>query len=199
MNITNTLTPFEVLDQSNRLKLYYYLRLAISVLWVVAAFSVGMMSNTVAVILLVAYPAWDALANWLDAKGSGGFAKNPSQTLNIVMSIVTTLSVLVASTKSMNAILGVYGVWAIVSGLLQLVTAVRRWRVFGAQWAMILSGAQSALAGVFFFHMASTLPTASIGNVAPYAAFGAFYFGVSAISLTIMCARMKKTLTSQTT
>ena len=156
-----------------------------------------MMSSTAALLLLVIYPAWDALANWLDAKGSGGLARNPFQTINVIMSGITTLSVLLASTRGLNAILGVFGVWAIVSGLLQLATAVRRRRIFGAQWAMILSGAQSALAGIFFFHMASTLPAVSIGNFAGYAAFGAFYFGISAISLTIMCKRMQKNLKAQ--
>ena len=44
----------------------------------------------------------------------------------------------------------IFGAWAILSGLLQLGTAVRRWKRFGAQWAMVLSGGQSALAGGFF-------------------------------------------------
>ncbi len=98
----------------------------------------------------------------------------------------------------MNAILAVFGAWAILSGILQLATGVRRWKLFGAQWAMILSGAQSALAGGFFIKEATSLASVNIGHVAPYAAFGAFYFGISAVSLTIMCARMKKNLRAQT-
>jgi len=67
----------------------------------------------------------------------------------------------------------------------QLLTAVRRWKTNGAQWAMILSGAQSALAGLFFVKMAGGTQVIGIVNVAPYAAFGAFYFLVSALWLSV--------------
>ncbi|RUW78714.1 DUF308 domain-containing protein, partial [Mesorhizobium sp. M2A.F.Ca.ET.067.02.1.1] len=78
-----------------------------------------------------------------------------------------------------------YGVWAVFSGAFQLLTAVRRWKTNGAQWAMILSGAQSALAGLFFIKMAGGTEAIGIANVAPYAAFGAFYFLVSAVWLSV--------------
>ena len=184
----------ETLDRSNYLKRYYYLRLTVSALWILASVTLGMTSTTWSLVLLVVYPAWDALANWLDANRSGGLAKNPPQTINLLVSAVTGLSVLLASQRSMNAVLAVFGAWAFLSGGLQLATAVRRWRQVGAQWAMILSGAQSALAGVIFAHQASSLTLVSIGTVIGYAAFGAFYFGVSAISLTIAGFRMKTAL-----
>ena len=50
---------------------------------------------------------------------------------------------------------------------------------------MILSGGQSALAGIFFVKMAGEIADVGITNVAPYAAFGAFYFLVSAVWLTV--------------
>jgi uncharacterized membrane protein HdeD (DUF308 family) len=64
-----------------------------------------------------------------------------------------------------------------------LITGVRRWRTFGAQWGMILSGAQSMLAGVFFATQACVAKVPTILDVAPYAAFGALYFLVSAALL----------------
>jgi hypothetical protein len=54
---------------------------------------------------------------------------------------------------------------------------------------MVLSGAQSTLAGLFFVHVAWGTGTPSIVDVAPYAAFGAFYFAVSAIWLSVADAR----------
>ena len=54
-----------------------------------------------------------------------------------------------------------------------------------------LSGAQSALAGIFFVKMADGAATIDITNVAPYAAFGAFYFLVSAVWLTVSDARRR--------
>lgn len=171
------------------LKRYYFLRFGVSAAWVAAAFTVAKGAPSLAAIMLVAYPAWDALANLYDARQNGGLGRNQSQMLNSVVSVLTALAVAVALSRSMHAVLAVFGVWAVLSGVLQLTTGVRRWKSFGAQWAMILSGAQSALAGLFFVKMASGDQPASILDVAPYAGFGAFYFLVSAIWLAVSEAR----------
>jgi uncharacterized membrane protein HdeD (DUF308 family) len=112
--------------------------------------------------------------------------------LNFFVSIVTTAAVAIAVCRSMYDVLFVFGIWAAFSGILQLVTAVRRWKSSGAQWVMILSGAQSVLAGVFMVKLAGGDAPVGIANVAPYAAFGAFYFLVSAVWLTISDARKAK-------
>lgn len=44
-----------------------------------------------------------------------------------------------------------FGVWAALSGVLQLCHAVARWKRSGAQWGMVSNGARSALAGVLLF------------------------------------------------
>ena len=164
---------------------YYFLRAGISAAWVAAAFTIGATNPVAAGILLVLYPAWDAVANARDAHVNGGFQANGSQTLNMVISALVAVAVAVALQMNMHIVLSIFGGWAILSGLLQLITGVRRWRLYGAQWAMILSGAQSALAGAFFIKQSTgpTLPV--ITTIAPYAAFGAFYFLISAIALTL--------------
>ncbi|RUW35850.1 MULTISPECIES: DUF308 domain-containing protein [unclassified Mesorhizobium] len=167
------------------LKSYYFLRFAVSAAWVALAFTVAKDSPPFAAVMLVAYPLWDALANYIDARRTGGLGRNKSQLLNLVVSVITAIAVTIALGHSMNAVLSVYGVWAVGSGVFQLLTAVRRWKTNGAQWAMILSGAQSALAGLFFVKMAAGTETIGIANVAPYAAFGAFYFLVSAVWLSV--------------
>jgi hypothetical protein len=68
---------------------------------------------------------------------------------------------------------------------------VRRRKTYGAQWAMILSGAQSALAGALFAKMATGTQVDALATVASYAAFGAFYFLVSALWLTAKGARAR--------
>ena len=118
--------------------------------WVALAFAVGRQSAAGAAVLLVVYPAWDALANFVDLSRSGGMAANRTQAVNVAISAVTTLAVFPALNAGLPSVLTVFGVWAILSGALQLGTAVRRWKLAGAQWVMILSGAQSALAGLFF-------------------------------------------------
>ena len=175
------------------LKGYYFTRFAVSAAWVALAFTLGKAMPGLAAVMLVAYPLWDALANYVDAQRSGGLGRNKTQMLNFVVSVLTAAAVAVALGKSMNAVLAVFGVWAIFAGLFQLATAVRRRKTAGAQWAMILSGAQSALAGAFFVKTATSAATVGITDVAPYAAFGAFYFFVSAIWLTVSDARRKPT------
>jgi hypothetical protein len=177
-------------DQDQWLKRYYYARALFSIVWVAALLTIGTKLPAVAAVLLVAYPAWDAAANWVDATSSGGLALNRTQRINVWVSGVAALAVAFALSQGMNAVLAVFGVWAVLSGLFQLATAIRRWKS-GAQWAMVLSGAQSALAGIFFVKMAGGAATIDITNVAPYAAFGAFYFLVSAVWLTVSDARRK--------
>ncbi|WP_227309852.1 DUF308 domain-containing protein [Acidisoma cellulosilyticum] len=118
-------------------------------------------------------------------------ASNKSQMLNFVISVATTLAVAIALTKSMNAVLAVFGVWAALSGLFQLVTGLRRWKSYGAQWAMILSGGQSVLVAAHFVAKARGHAPVDVTTVAPYAAFGAFYFLVSGVWLLVSDARRR--------
>jgi hypothetical protein len=168
---------------------YYLIRTAFSAIWVVLAFSVGQHFPASAVALLVVYPAWDALANYIDASQNGGVARNPTQAINVVISAITTLAVIVG--LRFNWVLGVFGAWAILSGLLQLATAVRRWKRLGAQWAMILSGGQSALAGAFFLVQGGASLHPAIAKVAGYAAVGAVYLLVSSLWLSVGQLRRK--------
>jgi uncharacterized membrane protein HdeD (DUF308 family) len=146
----------------------------------------------VAAVLLIVYPAWDAIANYVDAARNGGLENNRSQAINVVASWLMTVAVIVALTMSMNWVLGAFGLWAIFSGLLQLSAAIRRWKTNGGQWAMILSGGQSAVAGAFFIAQAQMPEAPSIANLAGYAGLGAFYFLVSAVWLTVGEKRLKR-------
>lgn len=170
---------------------YYAVRGAVSLAWVAAALIIGSTSATIAGALLLLYPAWDAVANVIDARQHGGLRNNPTQAFNMVVSVLTTVAVGIALTVSLNAVLGVFGVWAAMSGLLQLATAVRRWRRAGAQWVMIISGVQSTAAGAMFVLAAGAPETPSVADIVPYAAFGAFYFLVSAAWLTVSAARRR--------
>ena len=185
MTMRDRETSSDIADSTQWLKQYYFLRAAFSVAWVIAAFAVAPSSAVVAATLLVAYPAWDAAANYLDALCSGGLNQNRTQGLNVLVSLLTAIAVALALQVSMNWVLGIFGAWAMLSGLLQLGTALRRWKRFGAQWAMVLSGGQSALAGGFFIFQATMPAIPSIANVAGYAAVGALYFLVSAVWLTV--------------
>jgi uncharacterized membrane protein HdeD (DUF308 family) len=125
-----------------------------------------------------------------------GLRRNRTQAFNTVVSSLTTVAVALGLAASRNAALAVFGVWAALSGLLQLATALRRWRRAGAQWLMILSGAQSAAAGAMFPRQASASELPGVTDIAPYAAFGAFYFLVSAAWLLVSAARRRRLATA---
>jgi hypothetical protein len=56
---------------------------------------------------------------------------------------------------------------------------------------MIISGAQSVLAGAAFTAMSASA-TSGLSTVAGYSAFGAFWFLVSVITLTIRGRRVQR-------
>jgi uncharacterized membrane protein HdeD (DUF308 family) len=176
--------------QEGWLRVYYFTRAAFSIAWVLAAVGLGRQSPGIGAALLVVYPAWDALANLVDGTRSGGLARNRNQAINVVASLAVAAAVAIAL-PDMHRVLAVFGAWAILSGLLQLGAALGRWKSHGAQWAMILSGAQSALAGAFFIFQAGMPEAPSIATVTGYAGFGAFYFLVSALWLSAGALRRK--------
>lgn len=166
------------------LKRYYTVRALFSIVWVALAFTIGRSLPPAAVALIIAYPLWDCLANYVDGSRNGGLSANPTQLLNVVVSAMVTLAVIAVVPHGFDTIVAVIGVWATLSGILQLATAVRRWRSADAQWPMILSGAQSGLAGVFMVKRAAGASlTLGVADIAPYAAFGAIYFAISALAL----------------
>ncbi len=176
--------------QEGWLKTYYFTRAAFSLAWIFAALNTMRHGWGIEAVLLVGYPAWDALANLVDGRRSGGLARNRAQALNVAVSLAVAGAVAVAL-PDMHRVLAVFGAWAILSGLLQLGAGLQRWKTAGAQWAMVLSGAQSALAGGFFIFQAGQAAIPSLATVTGYAGFGAFYFLVSALWLSAATLRRK--------
>lgn len=165
------------------LRNFYFLRALAAFAWVALASLSSSASRLVVGALLVLYPAWDAIANVIDARRSGGWQANPGQKFNALTSVVIAVCMAVVFTLRGNAggVL-VFGVWALLAGLFQLAVGIRR-RKLGGQAFMMISGAQSALAGVVFSIQAFGA-TPGIAQLAPYAAFGGFYFLLSALWLT---------------
>jgi uncharacterized membrane protein HdeD (DUF308 family) len=167
----------------NTLRNFYLLRAGVAFAWVAAVLLSSPAPTALAGTLLVLYPAWDALANLLDARRSGGLRANPGQSFNALVSAVTAVAMAIAFALHGNAggVL-VFGTWALLAGLFQLAVGIRR-RKLGGQVFMMISGAQSALAGVFF--VIQSLGTApGLAQLAPYAGFGGLYFLLSAVWLS---------------
>jgi uncharacterized membrane protein HdeD (DUF308 family) len=183
--------PLETpLQQAAWLRKLYFVRAAFSFVWVALAFTLARHSPVLAGALLVVYPAWDALANRLDAAMTGGPRANPTQMLNSWISTAVTLAVAGSLVLGLQIVLLIFGGWAVVSGLLQLATAIRRRKSSQGQWVMMLSGAQSALAGGFFItQQGGSAPV--LQTLIGYAAVGATYFLISGLVILFRQSRAK--------
>ncbi|GAB4044718.1 membrane protein [Spirosoma jeollabukense] len=172
-----------MVETARSLRTLYFTRAAFSIVWVILVAALAKTNATIATILFILYPAWDALATFFDIRANPPTANKTPQYVNIAISSTTTVAVSIALQKGLPEALIVFGAWALLTGLIQLILGLRRRKQLGAQWPMILSGGQSMLAGVSFIVMAHA-PNQGITTLAGYAAFGAFYFLLSAFRLT---------------
>jgi uncharacterized membrane protein HdeD (DUF308 family) len=191
---SSTTTPSTTLSG---LRSLYLIRVAFSLVWValVTATSASLVSpdkpTVIAAVLLVVYPLWDAVATLVERRMATAAATGSTDrvgTLNMALGLAATAGMLIAVFSTVGKALLVFGVWALLSGAIQLTVAIRRRRTVGAQWPMVISGGLSVLAGTSFAAMSSSA-TSSLSTLAGYSAFGAFWFLVSAITLSIHSRR----------
>jgi len=132
-----------------------------------------------AAVLLSAYPLIDAVASFVEARWING-----------AISALAAASLAVATLAGdAGTALVVFGSWAVVSGALQLTTALQRRRSGAPQWPMIVSGGISIVAGLGFASMAGQ-DAAHFANLAGYAVGGAVLYLIST-------ARTRRTLVAQ--
>jgi uncharacterized membrane protein HdeD (DUF308 family) len=192
--MTQTSAPTSTLTKPTGLRTLYLIRAVFSVIWVILVFAttVALVSadrpTAVAAILLVVYPLWAVVAILLERRLAGPGSASLVSTVNVVMGLAATVAMIIAVFATVGTALLVFGVWALLSGALQLVVALRRRRTVGAQWPMIISGGLSVLAGASFAAMSASA-TSGLSTVAGYSAFGAFWFVVSAVALTVRSRR----------
>jgi uncharacterized membrane protein HdeD (DUF308 family) len=124
--------------------------------------------------LVAAYPVIDVVASLTEAALGGDRSR-----LLRVNAAISTLAVAAlagaAFGSDVSAVLAVFGTWALVSGTIQLANAVHRRRAGMPEIPMIVSGALSAIAGVFFI-VSSGADAPSVTLLAGYAALGAVLF-----------------------
>lgn len=166
------------------LRRLYFGRFGFALVWAVLLFLTASSISPLAAVLLVLYPVFDVAAAVVDVRSSRANLANGSTTglyVNIAISALAAIGLVVAIAGGIPAVLRVWGVWAVVAGIVQLAVAVWRRRM-GGQWPMIASGGISVLAGVSFFAMASSAG-ASLANLAGYALLGGIFFLVSALRI----------------
>jgi uncharacterized membrane protein HdeD (DUF308 family) len=159
----------------------YFVRFGFAIVWAGLMFAVGSSIGPLSVALIVLYPLFDVAAAVVDARSSRASRSARGLYVNIAISSLTAIGLVFAVMSGIPAVLQVWGVWAVVAGIVQLVVALTR-RALGGQWAMIASGGISVLAGTSFILQAAA-DGQTLGGVAGYAVLGGIFFLVSALRL----------------
>ncbi|MFI6394953.1 hypothetical protein [Nonomuraea sp. NPDC050540] len=163
------------------LRRLYFVRFAFAIVWALAMFTTAANLGPLAVTLLVLYPLFDVAAAVIDARASRTTGSPALLYVNVAVSLIAAIGVALACTSGIPAVLRVWGAWAVVAGLVQLIVGVTR-RKMGGQWPMIISGGISVLAGGSFLLGASAANPTLI-NAAGYAIPGGIFFLISAFRL----------------
>ncbi|MEU4838109.1 hypothetical protein [Nocardia testacea] len=171
------------------LRSLYYGRFGFALVWAVLMPAAAATLNPVSIALLLLYPLFDVAAAVVDFRTSGAARPRAPLYVNMALSLLTAFGLAAAVTSGIPDVLRVWGAWAITAGIVQLIVAILRYRL-GGQWAMILSGGISALAGASFVAGAGA-PDASLTTLAGYAALGGIFFLISAIRLHLRAARTR--------
>ena len=127
------------------------------------------------------YPLFDVAAAIVDVRASRATGSPTLLYVNVAISLLAAVGLGVAGASGIPAVLRVWGAWAVVAGLVQLIVAVTR-RKMGGQWPMIISGGISVLAGGSFVAAASA-DNPALTNAIGYAIPGAIFFLIAAIRL----------------
>ncbi|WP_235875172.1 hypothetical protein [Saccharopolyspora aridisoli] len=163
------------------LRTLYFVRSGFAVAWAVLTVVLAETLSPGVVALLVIYPLFDVAAAVADFRSSGAARPRAPLFLNMGLSLLAAIGLAFAGSSGIPGVLRVWGLWAITAGIVQLIVAVLRHRL-GGQWAMILSGGISVIAGVGFVIMAGK-PNPSLTSIAGYATLGGIFFLISAIRL----------------
>jgi len=170
------------------LRRLYFVRFAIAIVWAILVFTTAAHAGAFLTVLLVVYPLVDAAAVIWQLRSEGRAASpRVAEVINVVLSVLAAIGLGIAASISISSALAVWGIWAIVAGLLQLITAILRLRT-GGQIPLIVSGAISVFAGGgFLFQGLMGASTAS--GPGGYAILGGIFFLISAIRLTMILRR----------
>ena len=179
----NASTDEQVVKTARSLRKLYFIRAAFSVAWVILIALFAKTSIVIAGVLLVLYPAWDAACSFADVRANHNSSSKTPQYVNAAISSITAIAAGIFLQKGVPQVLIVFGTWAIGTGLIQLLLGLRRRKIFGGQWPMIISGAQSIIGGASFIILAHD-PAKGTTSLGGYAAFGAFYYLLAAFRLS---------------
>jgi hypothetical protein len=162
-------------------------RVVFALVWAVALLATGPMLGLAVAIVLVLYPLGDLVLVAGDAVRSSRAGRVSRGTWigfagNLLVSAIAAVGLAVAAGDGVPGVLRVWGAWAVVSGLGQLVVALARRRARRGQWPLVVAGGLSCLVGLAFVAMAAG-PAPALAPLAGYAAAGAVFALVGLVRL----------------
>ena len=181
MSILKSLRANPSANTALLLRNLYFVRAAFALVWALGLLSLITLPALVP-FLLILYPAFDAGSSLYDASIHRASKNTLAQKTNGVISFLTVLAVLVVISMGVPAILRVFGVWAILTGAIEFVTAIRRWKELRGQAVLVFGGAVSILGGSSFIALAGH-STFGLSSLAGYALMGSWQFLFSALRL----------------
>lgn len=190
-SVSNSLVE-RVTDMSS-LRRIYLVRGLVALVWSGAFALLHTPLTGLVVALLVIYPLIDVVATLLDVR-----AGTPGRTLQVFNTVLSGLAAVglgvAAAAGGVGPVLFVFGVWAIVSGLAQLIVALRRRSPeLGRQWPLLIAGTLSVIAGGSYIPVALG-DSPSLVALIMYTAAGGTFFVVQAGILAWKSRRAKVSL-----
>ncbi|MGW4463734.1 hypothetical protein [Micromonospora sp. NBC_01796] len=176
-----TLAASGISTTASALRRLYFGRFAFAIVWALVTLPLAKHLNPLTVTLLVIYPLFDVAAAIVDVRVSRATGSPTLLYVNVAVSLLAAVGLAIAGASGIPAVLRVWGAWAVVAGLVQLIVGVTR-RKMGGQWPMIISGGISVLAGGSFLAAASA-DNPVLTNAIGYAIPGAIFFLIAAIRL----------------
>jgi len=170
----STIVPIERL-QAHSLRNLYFTRTAVQLLWAGIVLATAASNPALAAGLLILYPLWDVACTVYDLRSSTQSGSPTAQYLNLAPGSLATIGIALTAFKSPQQAVVIFGAWAFAAGLAQLAVGISRRKQLGGQWAMILSGLQSAAAGAVFI-LGGLHDKTHIKDLGGYAIFGGVYF-----------------------
>lgn len=175
------------------LRTLYLIRFVFAFVWVGTMFATTAKAtepNALLTVLLVIYPLFDAGAVLWQLRADPDRQRSKvAEWVNVLVSAAIAIALGISSSVAIPAALTVWGVWAIVAGVPQLIVAIRN-RRSGGQVVQMLSGGISVLAGAAFV-LQGVQGNGAMSGAAGYAALGAIFFLVSAIRLIVVLRKVE--------
>ncbi|MCQ4212940.1 DUF308 domain-containing protein [Streptomyces longispororuber] len=171
-----------VSERSTLLRLYLG-RGILAVVWAVAFAGVHEDLGAAAITLLVVHPAIDSVSSLLDHRATPDGFERRVIALNGILSALAAAALRAAGTHGVAPVLHVFGAWALVSGLAQVLVGLRRrGPEFGRQCPTLVSGALSFLVGITY-NIQAAGDSPSLGVLSVYATGGGVWFILQALLL----------------